>query len=309
MFLYPLFLRAYKGIPFHAWLRGSIDGIEAAQLCRMMGPRDYLRPGVFVHLYLHAKAEARFGGQRRDIKADLRSAGFNTQLILANVRRLEKLVRRLSVPPGTSHWLTYEDANGYEEQDRRRKIDFVRKVVHARPWNLVWDLGCNLGTFSRIASENARYVVAFDADELVIEGLYQALKSEQARRVLPLVLDLVNPSPGLGWRGLERKTLPERGVPQLIICLALIHHVVIGANVPLEEFVDWLASFGSDVLVEFVGRQDPMVQGLLRNKEDDYTDYQEAHFQRCLCEAFEVTWSERLASGLRTLHYAKAKRC
>lgn len=306
LFLYPLFLQAYKHVPFQPWLRGHHEGIEAAHLCRMMGLRDYLRPGVFVHLYLHAKAESRYGRTQRHVRAELRNAGFSPQLIQANVRRLERLVRRLSITDETSHWLAYEEGHSYDEGDRQRKVEFVRSVLRSRAWNLVWDLGCNRGTFSRIAAEQARYVVAFDADHLVVEDFYQQLKSEANTRILPLVVDLVNPSPSLGWRGSERKSLWERGVPDLILCLALIHHVVIGANVPVPELLDWLASFGSDVLIEFVGRQDPMVQGLLRNREDDYADYDEACFEQFLTRSFEVARREKLAAP-RTLYYARAK--
>jgi SAM-dependent methyltransferase len=307
-FLYPLFLHGYRGIPFQTWLRGNLEGIEATNLCRVMGLLDYLRPGVFVHLYLHAKAEARFARSESNLRAELRDAGFSTQLITTNIQRLMKLVHQLRIPHQNSHWLTYDDTNSYCGADRERKVAFVRNVLQSRHWKLVWDFGCNLGTFSRIASENAQYVVAFDADPLVIENLFQSVKAENNRRVLPLVMDLVNPSPGLGWRGLERKNLPDRGMPDLIICLALIHHIVIGANVPLVECVDWLASFRSDVLIEFVDRQDPMVQGLFRNREDDYPGYNEDVFRRRFCAAFDLVQSEKLSSSPRTLYYGRVKR-
>jgi hypothetical protein len=308
MFLYPLFLQSYKGVPFQPWLRGDIEGIEARHLSRMMCPRDYFRPGLFVHLYLHAKAEATYGGLQRDVKAELRSAGFNAGLILANVRRLTKLVRKLSPPNEKSLWVAYQDANSYGQADRLRKVAFVRQVAQSRRWKIVWDFGCNTGIFSRIASENADYVVAFDADGLVIDGLYQSLKSEASRRVLPLVVDMVNPSPGLGWRGLERRNLTDRGTPELIICLALIHHIVIGANVPLDEFIDWLVSFDADVLIEFVGRDDPMVQKLLRNRSDNCPDYDEEKFCRRFREAFDLVRSENLDAIPRTLYFGRARR-
>ena len=134
-----------------------------------MGLRDCLRPGVLVHVYLHAKAESTFGRTQRDIRAELRSADFNVRLIGANVRRLEKLVHRLSIRSETSQWLAYDDGHSYDEGDRHRKVAFVREVVRSLPWTLVW----NLGTFSRIASEYARYVVAFDADHVVVEEFYR----------------------------------------------------------------------------------------------------------------------------------------
>ena len=127
-----------------------------------------------------------------------------------------------------------------------------------------------------------------DADQLVIEHLYQTLKSEGNATILPLVHNVGDPSPNLGWRGLERKALAARGAPELILCLALIHHIVLGANVPLREFVGWLAELHAALVIEFVTRDDPMVQTLLRNKREQYDDYHTMYFEACLAEAFTV---------------------
>jgi hypothetical protein len=121
------------------------------------------------------------------------------------------------------------------------------------------------------------------------------------------VNNIADPSPNLGWRGLERKTLTERGKPDLTLCLALIHHIVVTANVPLKEFIDWLASVTQELVIEFVTRDDPMVRTLLRNKRDTYTDYQQDYFERCLGEAFTIIRREPLISGVRLLYHARTK--
>src|SRR3990172_11383489 len=221
---------------------------------------DLLRPGVLTHVYLQTKMTTKYAKIQRDIKGDLRAAGFNKGLIKANVSRLGKIIRGLTCKRPKSQWLDYTSNNNYTEMDREVKVAFVHNVVMSRPWHLVWDLGCNIGTFSRIAAENARYVVAIDADQLAIERLYQALKAEGNTSILPLVSNLADASPNLGWRGLERKALTERGKPDLTLCLALIHHIVISANIPLNEFVDWLASLGTSLVIEFVTKEDPMVK-------------------------------------------------
>jgi hypothetical protein len=307
MFLYPLLLQAYKQVPFHPWLRGSIDGITPEHCRNLMSFRDLLRPGVLTNVALQAKAQARHAHTQRDIKADLRVAGFNHALIEANIRRLKKLIQRLTWSYPQSIWSEYDKTNTYSDTDRERKVAFVRDVVRSRPWCLVWDLGCNTGTFSRIAAENARSVVAMDADQVTIDQFYQELHGEGQTTILPLVSNIADPSPGLGWRGLERKSLTERGKPDLTLCLALIHHVVISANVPLKEFVDWLANLGTNVVIEFVSKADPMVQTLLRNKRDNYTDYEVNYFESCLAEAFHVARREELQSGTRTLYYAHGR--
>jgi hypothetical protein len=150
--------------------------------------------------------------------------------------------------------------------------------------------------------------VAVDADQGPVELLYRDLRQDGEERILPLTMNLADPSPGLGWRGLERKALPERGRPDLVLALALIHHVAISANVPVSEFVDWLASLGAALVIEFPTRADPMVKKLLAPKREGlHPDYELEFFERTLKEAFEVERSERLESGTRVLYHARPK--
>jgi ribosomal protein L11 methylase PrmA len=185
-----------------------------------------------------------------------------------------------------------------------QKREFVRAASGTREWNLAWDLGCNVGIFSRIVAERAKYVVAMDADQVAVDRLYRALHAEGDRTILPLVVNLTDPSPDLGWRNLERKRLVSRGRPELVLCLALIHHVVIGANIPLAEFLEWLRSLGAELIIEFVTREDPMVKTLLRNKEDQYADYQLDVFERELAARFTLARRQALGSGTRIMYFA-----
>ena len=151
-------------------------------------------------------------------------------------------------------------------------------------------------------------MLAVDADQGPMELLYRDLREERNEQILTLTMNLADPSPGLGWRGLERKSLPERGKPDLVLALALVHHVAISANVPVKEFIDWLASLDTALVIEFPTREDPMVKKLLAPKRDGlHPDYELGFFERTLKEAFEVERSERLESGTRVLYYARPK--
>jgi SAM-dependent methyltransferase len=306
-FLYPLMLQAYKGVAFQPWLRGSLEGISAEQVQRLLSWRDRLRPGVLLHVCLQARLQARYAGTTRVIKRELHDAGFSKEMIQANLRGLRRLVSGLSCRSGATGWLHYERNASYDRQDRERKERFVRRVVQSRRWGLVWDLGCNTGRFSRLAAQSADFVVALDADHETIERLYQQLKSEGCRSILPLVADVADPSPNRGWRGLERKALPERGRPDLILCLALLHHLVVDNGIPLREVVDWLATLCQHLVIEFVTRDDPMVQTLLRHKDEPYADYSLPFFEQCLDERFDVMGREVLASGTRILYHGQAR--
>src|SRR5207253_8241287 len=150
-------------------------------------------------------------------------------LIESNAAGLARIINRLSWDPPESKWSAYTECNSYTQADQRSKEAFVRQAVTSRPAGLVWDLGRNTGDYSRIAAENARCVVAMDGDHLAVERLYQSLKRQPGpsgqAAILPLVSNIADPSPNLGWRGAERKSLIERGRPDLTLCLALVHHL------------------------------------------------------------------------------------
>jgi hypothetical protein len=307
-FLYPLFLEAYKNVPFHAFLRGRLEGISPRECARLMSLRDFLRPGVLTHVYLHARLEVNRSLNESDLKQALPRAGFNTSLIRNNASGLARTINRLNWNPADSKWSSYAECNTYTAADQRRKSEFVRNTVASVRPRLVWDLGCNTGDYSRIAAEHARCVVAMDADQLPLERLYQSLKSRPLPSghgmILPLVSNVADPSPNRGWRGQERKSLEERGLPELTLCLALVHHLVIDAGIPLRDLVGWLAGLKTQVVIEFVDRSDPMVQRLLRNRRDTCPDYDRQHFENCMNEFFAVVQSEQLESGTRTLYRA-----
>ena len=304
-FLYPLLLQAYRDVPFHPWLRGSLEGIPAEHCRALLSGRHLLRRGVLAHVYLQAKAQTRYDDAPRDVRQELRAAGFGAALIKHNIDRLRRTVERLRWEPGRSTWSEYQREHSYEDDDLRRKAGFVEAVLARRRWPLVWDLGCNTGNYSRLAAKHADHVLALDADHVVVEGLYRAVGAHGPANVLPLVADLADPSPGLGWRGRERPPLEDRCAPDLILCLALVHHLVIGRNLPLDGFVEWLAQFGAEVVLEFVGRDDPMVERLLRNRRDQEFDYSEAAVAAALGRRFGDVRHETLASGTRMLYHCR----
>ncbi|MBC7821308.1 MAG: methyltransferase [Planctomycetaceae bacterium] len=309
-FLYPLLLQAYKNVPFHPWLRGRLEGISPQECWNLMSFRDVFRRGVPSHVWLHSWLQSRRTLDEVDSTQALAAAGFRKDQIRANVQGLQRLVRGLRWSPVASAWSEYAGANSYSAADRQQKESFVRSAVQSRRWGLVWDVGCNTGNYSRIAAENSDQVVAIDADPLAIERLYQSLKSQldgHHAPILPLVNNLTDLSGGLGWRGVERKALANRGRPELTLCLALVHHLVVGHGIPLRELLTWFADLGTSLVIEFITKDDPMVQRLLRSRRDNYADYEPEVFDRLLSEMFDVVRTETLASGTRKLYFAKAR--
>lgn len=301
MHLFPLMLQAYHRVDFQPWLRGRIDGIPPAQFSRLLSFRDWFRPGVLAHAVLHAALERNASGGNRSVTRDLHKSGFHKDLIAANVRKLKKIVERMKWSESRSHWSEYDTDSDPVRNDGAAKEEFVQQVLQSRRWRQVWDMGCNLGRYSRIAAERADLVVAMDQDHWTVEKLFQSLNSEGNRRILPLVMNVADASPGLGWNGRERRRLESRGAPDLVLCLALLHHLVIRENLRIPDVLDWLGRLGSRLVIEFVDRADPQVQSLLRNRTDSCDDYSRAHFEQCLNERFEVRLRRELPSGTRTI--------
>ncbi|SCG74256.1 methyltransferase domain-containing protein [Micromonospora inositola] len=308
--LYPLLLQAHLGVDFQPWLRARVDGLEPDQMRRFFGGARRLLPGVLTHVHLHGAMQQRHArSTTTDVRAQLRDAGYSRELAAATVRGIEKLVRRLDRPPGGSHWSDYQRTCGYSAQDRLAKERFVEEAVaDAGSPPLVLDLGANDGRYARIAARHARYVVAIEQDPAVVDALYRALRAEGERRILPLVMDLADPSPGGGWRGVERAGFADRTRAEVVLALAVVHHLAIGRNVPLVEVVDQLAGLGEPgaaLVVEFVHPEDPMARRLLANKPDGlFPDYRRDVFERLLAARCRIIRRAALPSGTRTLYQA-----
>lgn len=305
MFLYPLMLGAYKGLPFQSILRGDIEGVSVEQINSLMSACDLFRPGILRHVYLQSKLQNRFNVNSHNLRQELKDLGFHRELILTNVKSLLKLVTSFEQKKRKSIWRDYAICNSYQSSDMQLKVEFVSSTIKKKKNDLIWDFGANTGTFSKIAAESGAYVLAMDSDRDVVEFLYHELKASKINNILPLVINLANPSSSLGWRGLERKALCDRGKPDLILALALIHHAVFSSNIPLAELISWFASFASDLIIEFVSKEDEMVKTLLANKEDNYDDYEIACFESYLRKHYKIYSKQELNSGTRTLYFCR----
>ena len=305
LFLYPLMLQAYKGVEFRPWLRGNIDGIPSHALRPLLSTRDLVRPGVLMHVVAQNALQRRYAGSSRNVRSSLAEAGFDERLIASNVASLKKIIGRLTGTGAKTPWADYARTHSYDDAEFQAKLGFVQDVAAQRHWRLVWDLGCNAGAFSRLAAEHADYVVAMDGDWMAVEQLYQGQQARaDGQKILPLVVNLADPSPSQGWQGLERKSLPDRGRPDLTLCLALIHHIVIGANIPMRDFLGWLAGLDTALVIEFVGRDDEMVETLLRSKDDRYADYSLENFERQLAQHYAIQKKRSLKDGKRWIYFA-----
>jgi hypothetical protein len=298
-FLAPLALTAYRDARCGLMLRDFIDGIPLDLAAALLPWRTRLRPGLLAHLHVHA------GAQRRGAAASApgspaarrRMTKLGHEALLDNLRRTVESLRW--EPRGA--WVEYGTQTSYTPAGAEAKRSTVERMVASSGARTVWDLGANVGTYSSVAAGEGRKVLAFDQDAGSVERHWRTLTPEARASVLPLVMDLSNPSPALGWALEERRSLVDRGPADLIMALALVHHLAIGNNVPLPMIASLFASLGRWAIVEFVPKEDPMTQRLLASRPDIFPDYTLDGFRTAFAARFRIHEETPIADSLRTL--------
>jgi len=266
-FLAPLALMAYRDVRLSQLLRVYVDGIPLDLAGRLLPARTRLNFGLLTHIHLHAGAEKRFAGQ------SVRTARMSRNALVGLIESLESTVRKLSWKPAGTKWSNYYDITNYSDAAFEHKKQLVAEWTKRVNPKLVWDLGANTGVFSRAVSASGAFTVSFDVDPAAVEQNYLQAKREKEQNVLPLQIDLTNPSPALGWANRERESFGERGPADLTLALAVIHHLAITNNVPLPQLADFFAETGKWLVIEFVPKSDSQVQTMLASREDIFPNY------------------------------------
>lgn len=307
LFLYPLMLKAYLGIDFQQVLRANLDGISPTEASRYFRGLSRFRKGVVTHALFPAFMEKRIEESEKDRAPAKERHGIKQSdpMVLGLIQSLKRLVTSLTFSVRHTEWSEYANTHSYEQQEFEAKARFVRDAAQSHRWERVWDIGGNTGTFSQICTEFADYVITIDGDHDAVEKLYLHQKAKGRSNILPLYMNLANPSPNHGWAGVERTSFDTRSKPDLVICLALIHHMCLSANIPIPLFVDWLRSLQAKVVIEFVDRSDEMVQKLITNKKEKHLDYNLSNFERELGLRFRIIESSELKGGKRKIYFCE----
>ena len=308
-FLAPLAMAAYCDIRTLSLWRNYIDGYPLDLVTQIIPFWRRYRPGLFMHLTLHSRFQdvadrkENIGKEKSTKKPKVSDHG-----LIGLIRSLKRTVSNIVWKRSSKLWDAYCEIRTYQDEDVAKKSEYVDRMVERLQPKMVWDLGANTGEFSLIAAAYGAFVVSVDGDPACTEHLYRRLSGEgNLRGILPLTMDLANPSPGLGWNGRERLSLRDRGPVDLILALALIHHLVLRSSVPLSLIAEWLAELSHHVLVEFVPHTDPMVQKLLRNRENEHLPYDLDVFKSSFGKFFTLVDNAQLSNG-RTLFLCEAKR-
>jgi ribosomal protein L11 methylase PrmA len=304
-FLAPLALMAYRDVRLSQLARVHIDGVPVGLAASLLPGRARLRVPLLLHLFLHARSERRHAYRAKRAPP---TRPFTLRAFHGLIDSLATGVAKLRWEPGRSMWSGYyAEAESYAPDSLQHKKELMIEFLDEANPRTVWDLGGNIGLFSRIASGRGITTICFDNDPACVEANFRQVREEEDTALLPLVLDLTNPSPRIGWENQERLSVLDRGPADMAFALALIHHLAIGNNVPLDRIANFLRQACTWLAVEFVPKADPMVRLLLGNREDIFPYYTEDGFERAFGPKFAIVRHEQIKGSERVLYLMRAR--
>lgn len=278
-FLSPLALMSFNNVSLNRLGVLFLDGVPLELASNLLPFRSRLRPSLFMHIHAHAKSQKKYSNQKlTDVPVKKK---FSKLSFLALLDSLEGTIKSLSWKPEGTEWTDYYDSNNnYQSKSLDHKTELIKDWSKKIKPKVVWDMGANTGVFSRAAAfaTNAQ-VMSFDIDQGALERNYLEITKKQEKNILPLFCDLTNPTPSIGWANQERLSLWERGNADLVLALALVHHLSISKNVPFSYIASVFAKMGKYLVIEFVPKADSQVKILLANRKDVFVNYDQKNFE------------------------------
>ena len=298
-FLAPLALMAHRDGRLGLLLRTYVEGIPLDLASELLPRGTRWSPGLAAHVHLHARAQRQHAdeGQEAAPKAVTMSATRR----LALLDHLRRTIDGLRLPAQGTQWADYADQTSYSSAGTASKEGIVRRMLTAVGGKHAWDVGANTGRYSAIAAEAGYDVVALDSDWAAVERHHLALRDAGEQRIMPLLADLADPSPAIGWANRERGSLLDRANADVVVALALVHHLAIGRNVPLGMVSELLASLAPHLIIEFVPKEDPMVRRLLATRQDIFADYTLDGFRAAFTRQFAIEEETSVEDSARVI--------
>jgi SAM-dependent methyltransferase len=306
-FLAPLALMAYCDVRLSHLLRIYIDGIPLDLASRLLPWTTRVRLPLLMHIHLHSMAQRRYADSVAGGATLARGRKFNRLSQLGLLDSLESGLSKLRWRENDTAWADYYANTNYSTTALGAKANKVSVFLEMAKPQLVCDLGANTARFSRLASQQGAFVVAADVDPGAVNLAYREGKNNEETSLLPLVLDLTNPSPALGWANEERESFAERGDFDLVLALALVHHLAIANNVPLEQVATYFAGLAPQLIVEFVPKSDSQVQRLLASRADIFPKYTQAGFEQAFARTYNILRQEAIPDSKRMLYLMRRK--
>ena len=302
-FLAPLAVMSRTDVRLNQLFRPSLEGLPLDLASRLLPWRSRLDPRLLIHIHLHAGAERAYSGGARASNP----RPFSKRAMLGLLDSLGAAIESCRWEPLGTEWAEYYAETNYTDAATARKLELVGRFLDETRPRTAWDLGANTGRFSRLAADRGASTVAFDVDQACVERNFREVVARGEPNLLPLRLDLTNPSPALGWDHSERSSLLDRGPADTALALALVHHLAIAANVPLGRIAAFFRRACRDLVIEFVPKGDSQVRRLLASRDDVFEDYTRDGFEAAFVEHFAIVRAEPIVESERTLYLMRAR--
>jgi len=302
-FLSPLLIMKYIDPRFINLLRVYIDGIPLDITARMLPFHTKINPKLLIHIHLHARSKSHYAGK----VVEKKTQEFSKLAMLGFIDSLEGVIKNLALTSKDTEWGEYYSDTNYSAEAHRDKKQLVLQFLDTLGPKDVWDLGSNDGTFSRLASDKNIPTISFDMDPACVEKSYSKVRRDNERYILPLLMDLANPSPDLGWGNAERDSFISRGPCDTLMALALIHHLAISNNVPLIRIASFFRRICRSLIIEWIPKDDSQVRRLLATREDIFEDYSKERFEDSFKHYFDILEFKEIKESSRVLYLMKIK--
>ncbi|MCH7951969.1 SAM-dependent methyltransferase [Patescibacteria group bacterium] len=279
------------------------DGVPLDLTSALLPLKARFTPRLLTHLFLHAKSQIWFA----DKAVSRTRRGMNQRALVGLIESLRAAVEGLTWHPSSTQWIQYGQDSGYSTAAELHKKRLVKEFLGTRKRRLIWDLGANVGIFSRLAGKTSDLIVAIDGDPVSVEEHYLNSREEGETNILPLVIDLTNPSPGIGWEGEEWLSLIERGPADVVLALALVHHLAISHNVPLHYLARFFRRVTAELIIEFVPKEDLQVKKMLSRRDDIFPHYSEETFESEFKKYFRIRRRAEIRGSKRMMYLMQKK--
>jgi len=303
-FIAPLALMSYRDIRLNQLFRIYIDGVPLDLASSLLPSSTNFKVSLLSHIHLHAKSQKHYA----DKVVKIGGHKISRLSFMGLIDNLESTTRKMNWKAKGTEWADYYEDTNYSIDAINHKKKIVADFLDKTNPGIVWDIGANDGLFSRIASDKKMLTISFDIDPAAVQKNYLQSVKNNEEYILPLLLDLTNPSPGIGWENTERISLMHRGPADIVFSLALIHHLAISNNLPISKIANFFSLICDSLIIEFVPKDDSQVQRLLSTREDIFPDYTQQAFENEFSKYFIINSTIKIKDSKRTMYLMKKKK-
>jgi hypothetical protein len=295
-FLFPLVLMSYGFTNAQKFLLTSPEGLSLSFTASLLPFRSWLSLSAILHIHM----QQWIGPNTPNLS---KPASFSPAKMNHLLTNLQQFIQKMKLPKKNTNWNNYYQTTILGKNYLEEKAVLVAGLVNDLIFTSAIDLGANSGYFSRLLAARTIQVIAVDADEYAINELYKKCSLEGEKNILPLLIDLLNPSMALGFMNTERPSFLQRYNAGLVLALALVHHLYFTGNVPLPRIAILIASLTTRyAIVEFVLAEDEKLQLISVRKQELQAAYTQSIFEEAFCVFFIIRKKISLANGNRCLY-------